>query len=195
MVEVSGICSHPSLNYKVESNACCCSPGFLFSMTFKTWPRYHPQWASIPTSNPIKIISHGHAQVVLGIIDSTINTADHKGRGTGVFAHVLHSLFKSVPKTREFHKSFNQTYIKALSGFSTVLGQHVTLAADNDPCSLMEWDLRGGQCYRTQHTDYFKMNVWCCGIYHPTLFQSLCYLMYFASYMHSIQRGKKTDLV
>lgn len=123
MVEVSGICSHPSLNYKVESNACCCSPGFLFSMTFKTWPRYHPQWASIPTSNPIKIISHGHAQVVLGIIDSTINTADHKGRGTGVFAHVLHSLFKSVPKTREVHKSFNQTYIKALSGFSTVLVQ------------------------------------------------------------------------
>lgn len=30
--------------------------------------------------------------------------------------------------------------------------------------------------------------------YHPTLFQSLCYLKYFASYIHSIQRGKKKIL-
>lgn len=120
-----------------------------------------------------------------------------KGYGTGVFAHVLHSLFISVPKTRGFHKSFNWTYIKALPGFYLALVQSPW--ADMWPRQMTIthahwwneiWEVSSTN--RAQHTDYFKMNVWCCRISHSFSKSPLSYIF---CIIHSIQRGKKTNLV
>lgn len=116
------------------------------SMHSRTQPREwcHPQRVSIPTtSNPIKIITHRHAQVILDFVKLTINTINHKGHGTGRFVHGLQSVTgsKNFQRLEDFtghlavptqrHRGFYLALVQCL-------GRYVTLAADNNLCLLME---------------------------------------------------------